>query len=137
MDRFCADLCDVLGGVDAKPSEGEIDGAAFIAKLQKDNIFLVALDKENRWFRYHHLFHQLLQDQLNRGWRPDQIAALHSRANAWFAENDIIDDAIKDSPSSSSSYSDFRIPNSTFQNSPSPLPRTAATSAPNSPASHA
>lgn len=38
VDRFCADLCDVLGGVDAKPSEGEIDGAAFIAKLQKDNL---------------------------------------------------------------------------------------------------
>jgi LuxR family maltose regulon positive regulatory protein len=93
VDRFCADLCDVLGGVDAKPSEGEIDGAAFIAKLQKDNLFLVALDTENRWFRYHHLFHQLLQDQLNQGWRPEEIAALHSRANAWFAENDTIDDA--------------------------------------------
>ena len=95
LDRFCADLCDVLGGVDAKPSEGKIDGAAFIAKLQKDNLFLVALDTENRWFRYHHLFHQLLQDQLNQGWRPDQVAALQSRANHWFAENDIIDDAKK------------------------------------------
>ena len=93
LDRFCADLCDVLGGVDAKPSEGKIDGAAFIAKLQKDNLFLVALDTENRWFRYHHLFHQLLQDQLNKGWRPEEIAALQSRANAWFAENDITDDA--------------------------------------------
>jgi len=93
VDRFCADLCDVLGGVDAKPSEGKIDGAAFIAKLQKDNLFLVALDTENRWFRYHHLFHQLLQDQLNQGWRPEEIAALQSRANAWFAENDITDDA--------------------------------------------
>ena len=93
LDRFCADLCDVLGGVDAKPSEGKIDGAAFIAKLQKDNLFLVALDTENRWFRYHHLFHQLLQDQLNKGWRPEEIAALQSRANAWFAENDTIDDA--------------------------------------------
>jgi ATP/maltotriose-dependent transcriptional regulator MalT len=93
VDRFCADLCDVLGGVDAKPSEGEIDGAAFIAKLQKDNLFLVALDTENRWFRYHHFFHQLLQDQLNQGWRPEEIAALQSRANAWFAENDITDDA--------------------------------------------
>jgi ATP/maltotriose-dependent transcriptional regulator MalT len=143
VDRFCADLCDVLGGVDAKPSEGQIDGAAFIAKLQKDNLFLVALDTENRWFRYHHLFHQLLQDQLNEGWRPEEIAALQSRANAWFAENDIIDDAKKhtlvafrddehrtvpdasddEGPSShhrfssSSSNSAFRIPNSDFHTS--------------------
>ena len=50
VDHFCADLCDVLGGVDAKPGEDEIDGADFIAKLQKDNLFLVALDTENRWF---------------------------------------------------------------------------------------
>jgi ATP/maltotriose-dependent transcriptional regulator MalT len=95
VDRFCADLCDVLGGFDAKPGEGQIDGAAFIAKLQKDNLFLVALDTENRWFRYHHLFHQLLQDQLNQGRRPEEIAVLHSRANAWFAENDRTDDAKK------------------------------------------
>ena len=58
-----------------KPGEGQINGAAFIAMLQKDNLFLVALDTENRWFRYHHLFHQLLQDQLNQGWRPEEIAA--------------------------------------------------------------
>jgi ATP/maltotriose-dependent transcriptional regulator MalT len=41
------------------------------------------------------LFQQLLQNQLNRHWRPEEIAALHSRANAWFAENEIADDAIK------------------------------------------
>ena len=52
---------------------------------------------ENRWFRYHHLFRQLLQDQLNRRRSPEEIAALHSRAKAWFAENDITNDAFKDS----------------------------------------
>jgi LuxR family maltose regulon positive regulatory protein len=75
-----------------------MNGDEFIARLQKDNLFLIALDTENRWFRYHHLFRQLLQDQLNRHWSPEEIAALHSQANAWFAENDISDDAIKDSP---------------------------------------
>ena len=125
VDRFCADLCDVLGGVDAKPGEDEIDGADFIDKLQKDNLFLVALDTENRWFRYHHLFHQLLQDQLNRGWRPEEIAALQSRANAWFAENDIIDDPIKHSPAAFRDIEHRTVPDATDDESPSPtLPRS-------------
>jgi len=98
LDHFCAPLCDALYELDAAPGTGEMNGDEFIARLQKDNLFLIALDTEHRWFRYHHLFRQLLQDQLNRHWRPEEIAALHSRANAWFAENDIIDDAIKHSP---------------------------------------
>ena len=59
---------------------------------------MIALDTENRWFRYHHLFQQLLQDQLNRHWSPEEIAAIHSRGTAWFAENDISDEAVKDVP---------------------------------------
>jgi ATP/maltotriose-dependent transcriptional regulator MalT len=128
LDRFCADLCDVLGGVDAKPSEGEIDGAAFIAKLQKDNLFLVALDTENRWFRYHHLFHQLLQDQLNQGWRPDQVAALQSRANAWFAENDIIDDAKKHTLVAFRNDEHRTVPDATDDEGPSPHHRFSSSS---------
>ena len=93
LNHFCAPLCDALHELDAEPGKGEMNGDEFIARLQKDNLFLIALDTEHRWFRYHHLFQQLLQDQLNRHWRPEEIAALHSRANAWFAENDIIDDA--------------------------------------------
>lgn len=125
VDRFCADLCDVLGGVDAKPSEDEIDGADFIAKLQKDNLFLVALDTENRWFRYHHLFHQLLQDQLNRHFSPEEITALQSRANEWLAENDIIDDAKKHSPAAFRDIEDRTVPDATDDESPSPtLPRS-------------
>jgi LuxR family maltose regulon positive regulatory protein len=95
LDHFCAPLCDALQGLDTAPGTGEMNGDEFIARLKKDNLFLIALDTENQWFRYHHLFRQLLQDQLNRHWRPEEIAALHSRANAWLAENDIIDDTIK------------------------------------------
>ena len=95
LGHFCAPLCDALQGLDAAPDTGEMNGDEFIARLQMDNLFLIALDTENRWFRYHHLFQQLLQNQLNRHWRPEEIAALHSRATAWFAENEIADDAIK------------------------------------------
>jgi ATP/maltotriose-dependent transcriptional regulator MalT/ActR/RegA family two-component response regulator len=98
LDHFCAPLCDALQGSEAMPGTGKINGDEFIIRLQKDNLFLIALDSENRWFRYHSLFRQLLQEQLNRHWAPEEIAALHSRATAWFAENDINDDAIKQPP---------------------------------------
>jgi ATP/maltotriose-dependent transcriptional regulator MalT/ActR/RegA family two-component response regulator len=95
LDRFCAPLCDALQELAGAPGTGEMNGDEFIARLQKGNLFLIALDTENRWFRYHHLFQQLLQDQLHRHWSPEEIAALHSRANGWFAENEIVDDAAK------------------------------------------
>ena len=101
LDRFCAPLCDALQGSEAARGTCEMNCDEFIARLQKDNLFLMALDSENRWFRYHSLFRQLLQEQLNRHWSPEEIAALHSRANAWFAENDITDDAIKRPPAES------------------------------------
>jgi len=98
LDHFCAPLCDALQGLDTAPGTGEMNGDEFIARLQKDNLFLMALDSENRWFRYHPLFRQLLHEQLNRHWSPEEIAALHSHAKAWFAGNDINDDAIKHPP---------------------------------------
>ena len=98
LDQFCAPLCDALLELDAGPGAAEMNGDEFIARLQKNNLFLIALDTEHRWFRYHHMFRRLLHDRLNRYCRPKEIAALHSRANAWFAENDISDDAKKHTP---------------------------------------
>ena len=95
LDRFCAPLCDALLQPEAAPGTCEINCDEFITRLQKDNLFLMALDLENRWFRYHTLFRQLLQEQLNRHWSAEEVAALHSRANAWFAENDINYNAVK------------------------------------------
>jgi LuxR family maltose regulon positive regulatory protein len=95
LNRFSAPLCDALWMPDSERGEGVIDGAAFIAKLQKDNLFLIALDMENRWFRYHHLFQNLLRSQLRLRCSPEEIAALHSRAGKWYAKNNFIDEAIQ------------------------------------------
>jgi ATP/maltotriose-dependent transcriptional regulator MalT/ActR/RegA family two-component response regulator len=89
LDHFCAPLCDELLVSEAGHGAGEMNGDEFITRLQKDNLFLVAEDSENRWFRYHPMFRQLLQDQLNRHWPPEEIAGLHARATAWFAENEM------------------------------------------------
>jgi ATP/maltotriose-dependent transcriptional regulator MalT len=120
LDQFCAPLCEALHELDAEPGAGEMNGDEFIARLQKNNLFLIALDTQHRWFRYHHLFQQLLQDQLNRHRSPEEIAALHSRANAWFAENDIIDDAKKHTLAAS-------LPTSQPPNLPTSQPPTPPT----------
>ena len=95
LDRFSAPLCDSLSVQDSEHIEGEIDGADFIAKLQTENLFLIALDTENRWFRYHHLFQNLLQNQLKRNLSSEEIASLHSRASNWFEAEGLIEEGLK------------------------------------------
>jgi ATP/maltotriose-dependent transcriptional regulator MalT len=91
LDCFCASLCDVL--IEADPALGAagINGDEFIARLQKGNLFLIPLDTGNHWFRYHHLFQQLLNRQLNKWWRPEEVATLHSQVKSWLAANTTTD----------------------------------------------
>jgi LuxR family maltose regulon positive regulatory protein len=120
LNHFCAPLCDALHELDSAPGAGEINSDEFIARLKKDNLFLIALDIEDRWFRYHHVFRDLLQNQLNRHRSPEEIAALHTRANAWFAENDMINDAKKHTLTAFKDEN-RKMPDSTDK-SPSPHP---------------
>jgi LuxR family maltose regulon positive regulatory protein len=95
LDRFTAALCDVLCGPDSGQGESEIDGVDFITKLQNENLFLITLDTENGWFRYHHLFQDLLRNQLKRRYSSEEIATLQSRASEWFEGVGLIDEAVK------------------------------------------
>lgn len=95
LNFFCAPLCDALQEeYDENNSTVEINGDEFIARLQKDNMFLIPLDEENRWFRYHHIFLELLRDQVHRSLNPNQIEALRKRAEAWFSKNELNVDAV-------------------------------------------
>ncbi len=94
VDRFCGDLCSVLCGVETE-SEHFQNGWEFVSLLIKENMFIIKLDRENNWFRFHHLFQQLLQNQLQRHIKALEITELHSRASTWFAENGFIEDAIR------------------------------------------
>jgi LuxR family maltose regulon positive regulatory protein len=95
VDRFCAPLCDVLCQPDAEPGKDEINGQGFMSSVQQSNLFVIPLDTENRWFRYHHLFQDLLQTQLKARCSPEEIATLHSRSSAWFEAEGLIDEALK------------------------------------------
>ena len=71
-----------------------LNGWEFLRLLKAENLFIIDLDSENRWFRYHHLFQQLLRNQLRRHRPPEHIAMLHERAGDWFARNGMFDEAI-------------------------------------------
>ncbi len=95
LDRFCSPLCEAVCAPGAEPFTCEMGGWEFVAWLKKENLFLIPLDAENRWFRYHHLFRKLLVNQLNRRSSAEEIKALHAQASAWFFENDLIEESLR------------------------------------------
>lgn len=85
LHRFNSDLCDaVTAGSDSQK---------ILNRLEKANLFILPLDDERQWYRYHQLFADLLNQRL-RQTLPDNIPTLHQHAAAWYAQNGNIDDAI-------------------------------------------
>jgi LuxR family maltose regulon positive regulatory protein len=95
LDRFCPELCDAVAAPTAGPEEPAYDGFQFIQELRTGNFFTIPLDLEGRWFRYHHLFQEMLRDQLQARTPPGEIAALHLLASAWFEGEGLIEEALK------------------------------------------
>lgn len=93
LDRFCAPLCDAVCA--ANSGHDTLNGRAFIRWLQVDNLFLVPLDDEGRWFRFHHLFRDLLRELLAEQVTKAERLALYRRASAWFAANGLPDEAVR------------------------------------------
>lgn len=86
LGRLSGALCDALL---------ETSGSASVlAKIDQENLFLVPLDTSRRWYRYHHLFGELLRAELERT-EPDLVATLHRRAAAWFEAEGLVDEAVR------------------------------------------
>jgi LuxR family maltose regulon positive regulatory protein len=85
LDRMCGGLCDAV-----LETTGSADT---LETLERSNCFLVPLDRRGEWYRYHHLFGELLRNELARG-DPELVAALNRRAMAWCIANDLTEDAI-------------------------------------------
>ena len=92
LDRFCGPLCSQIH--QTKTGNQEVGAEQFIQWLLKNNLFTIGLDNEGYWFRYHHLFQDFLKNQLRKHCSHDQIADLHRIAGNWFAENDLVEEAI-------------------------------------------
>lgn len=90
LDRMCGPLCETVAGLD----DPVCNGQAYLEWLEQANLFIVALDTQGRWFRYHHLFQQILQNRLRRQAGPVEVAELHRRASAWLAGSGFVEEAI-------------------------------------------
>ncbi len=79
LDRLSGDLCDAV--------TGRSDSRELLESLYNANLFLVPLDDEGRWYRYHHLFADLLRD-LQQAQHKDECTELHRRASHWYAQSE-------------------------------------------------
>lgn len=87
LNRMCAALCDAV--------TGQENGQEMLEYLDRNNVFLVPLDEERGWFRYHHLFTDLLRARLARIPQGQNQKTLHLRASIWYQHNGFAEDAIR------------------------------------------
>jgi LuxR family transcriptional regulator, maltose regulon positive regulatory protein len=89
LERLCGPLCECIIGETAE----RVDGQAILQELERRNLFLVPLDDNRHWYRYHHLFADVLNQHLER-LMPEQIRDLHIRAAEWFEQRGFIPEAV-------------------------------------------
>jgi LuxR family maltose regulon positive regulatory protein len=85
LDGFCAPLCDAVTGAR--------DSRAMLDRIERVNYFLIPLDPRHEWYRYHHLFGELLRHELERI-QPGRAVELHRRAGSWFLDAGMVSEAI-------------------------------------------
>jgi len=84
LEELCSELAQAVTGM---------DGAPILRYLDDNNLFIVALDEQRTWYRYHHLFRDVLLHQLHRQ-QSDNLPELHRRAAIWYRENDLPEQAL-------------------------------------------
>jgi LuxR family maltose regulon positive regulatory protein len=79
LERLCSPLCAALLDNTSHESSDEQ-----LSNLERSNLFIIPLDNRREWYRYHHLFAELLQQRLRQAYGMEEIAGLHRRASRWF-----------------------------------------------------
>jgi LuxR family maltose regulon positive regulatory protein len=85
LDRLCGPLCDAV--------RGRADSQAMLEQIERSNLFLTFLDDERQWYRYHHLFAEVLRSRLQHQ-QPTLVAELHRRASCWYEQHEMFDEAV-------------------------------------------
>jgi LuxR family maltose regulon positive regulatory protein len=85
VDRLCTSLCE---SITARPAAGLLED------VERSNLFVVPLDDTRTWYRYHHLFAQMLRSELSRR-HPELVELLHRRASAWYRDRGLVSEAIE------------------------------------------
>jgi LuxR family maltose regulon positive regulatory protein len=86
LSRLSGPLCDAMLQTS--------DSASVLEEIERENLFVVPLDMSRRWYRYHHLFGELLRTELHRSER-DIVTDLHRRAAHWFQAEGLVDEAVR------------------------------------------
>ncbi len=86
LDRLCSSLCDAV--------TEQKNGKEILQTLERGNLFIIPLDDKRQWYRYHHLFAEVLQTRALEE-QPDRIARLHQRASEWYEQHGLMSDAIR------------------------------------------
>ena len=86
LERLCGPLCDAV--------TGRADSQQLLEQVERANLFLVPLDDVRGWWRYHHLFADLLRVRLQQQ-RPERVPELHRAAAGWCERHGLVDDAIR------------------------------------------
>ena len=89
LDRMTASLCEAITGI--------TDSAAMLSRLEQANLFLVPLDDLRVWYRYHHLFADLLRHQLEIALGKGDVSLLHERASQWCVDHGHLHEAVRHS----------------------------------------
>lgn len=90
LKRMCGPLCDILM---LSWQDGGVPGSEVLKELERANLFIVPLDDERQWYRYHRLFADLLQERLGRD-HPGRVPTLHRQASAWFEQHGLVHEAV-------------------------------------------
>jgi LuxR family transcriptional regulator, maltose regulon positive regulatory protein len=85
LDHLTGPLCDAL--------TSRSDGQEMLERLERENLFVVPLDEERRWYRYHHLFADFLRTRLERQ-SPERVSEQHCQAAAWYEQDGLISEAV-------------------------------------------
>jgi LuxR family maltose regulon positive regulatory protein len=85
LDRLSGPLCDAVCGRD--------DSQALLAHVERSNLFLVSLDDQRQWYRYHHLFAEVLRSRLQQT-QPALVAELHRQASRWYEQHQLFEEAV-------------------------------------------
>ncbi|MEZ4517135.1 MAG: hypothetical protein R3C44_09965 [Chloroflexota bacterium] len=80
LDRLSGPLCNAV--------TGQSDSKEMLESLERDNLFIIPLDDQRHWYRYHHLFAEVLQTRLVDE-QPAQVSTLHIRASDWYEQNGV------------------------------------------------
>jgi LuxR family maltose regulon positive regulatory protein len=86
LDRLAGPLCDAVTGRD--------DGSDMLMALERANLFIVPLDDRREWYRYHHLFADVLRARMLAE-QPDLVPLLHQRASQWYERHDLAEEAVR------------------------------------------